>query len=137
MVIMASSSDNDAGGPGWSRPNGAAHSIEPAELVPQNVLSDNSLVQDVIGFSFESSDDDSGSPDLKYLESIRSQRLRRRTDAWAYPGDQLRSIEGKQVNESNNWLSLPPDEFDRRLVAEFRMTETVFLELLELVTPHL
>jgi hypothetical protein len=136
MIIMTSSSDDDAGGPGWCHLNGAAHSFAPANLDPLHHLSDDSLVEGILD-ACESTSSDSGSVDHEHLQGIRSHRLRRRTDAWAYPGDLLCSLEGKHVDESKNWRSLPPDELDRRWIAEFRMTEAVFLELLELVSLHL
>jgi hypothetical protein len=123
--------------PGWSQPNGATLSFTPADLDPLHHLSDVPLEEGVLDNLCESTSSDSGYVDLEYLEGIRSQRLQRRTDAWAYPGDLLRCIEGKHVIELKNSRSLPPDELDRRWIAEFRMSEAGFLELLEFVIPHL
>jgi hypothetical protein len=135
---MDSSSDDDAGGPGWSLSHGASHLPASAECDLQHVLSDDSLVEAALDVVYESRDNDSWSSDeQEHLEGVRALRLARRTDAWGYPGDLLRCIEGEHTVESLNWSSLPPDEQDRRWIDEFRMKEVVFLELLELVTPHL
>jgi hypothetical protein len=94
VVTMDSSSDDDAGGPGWPRPHGAPHYSTQAVRVPQHVLGVDSLVQ----YIFESSDEDSGSFDEEeHLEGVLNLRLRRRTDAWGYPGDVLRCIEGEHA----------------------------------------
>jgi hypothetical protein len=56
----------------------------------------------------------------QYLDRVCSHRLRRRKDAWAYPGDLLRFNQSEHATESKNWCSLPPDELDRCWIAEFR-----------------
>jgi hypothetical protein len=92
----------------------------------------------IIDDIFDSSDDDSDDEiTVQQLEEIRRIRLHRRAAAYCYSGDLLRCIENRHAQENMNWESLPSGEVERRWMAEFRMTEPVFIELFELVPPHM
>lgn len=84
--------------------------------------------------SSESSDE---SIDLQHVRRLRKQRLKRSCAAYPYGGDLLARIENKHEDESKNWAALPQHEVERRWLAEFRMPEDVFEELLALVQPHM
>jgi hypothetical protein len=85
MIIMDGSSDDDAG---WFRLNSASHRFAPAELAEFWMMY-MSLAQTIVG--------------LWTWSNWQVSAARCRTDAWAYPGDLLRSIEGEHVIELNYW----------------------------------
>jgi hypothetical protein len=85
---------------GWPCPQGRSHHSAQAARVPQPFSGVDWLVNHVEDFYYESSGDDSGySDEEEHLEGVRSLRLRRRSDAWGYPGDVLRCIEGEHAKQ--------------------------------------
>jgi hypothetical protein len=106
-----------------------------ARTDPFGLLNDESSQERLIDDILDSSDDSVESLNVEHLEQLRSERLERATDAFFYPGDLFASIENTHDEARKNWNTLPLHEYHRRWLMEFRMTEPVFLELLEIVSP--
>jgi hypothetical protein len=106
------------------------------ELDPGHVLSDDSFdccIPRSLPPGISSSD---VSIDLEYHEELRRTRFRRCTDTFHYSGDLKAAIQHDNLLDMKIWTPLPDQESERRWMAEFRMTEAVFRELLGLVKQH-
>jgi hypothetical protein len=104
---------------------------------PQDFSDFNYINDSIITNLLESSEREEGPIDLEYLEHVRRVRLQRSSAAYPYAGDFFKCVENRHEDNNKNWAALPVHERERRWVAEFRMPEDVFLQLLQDVLPHL
>jgi hypothetical protein len=95
------------------------------------VSTDDSLQQSIYAMRAYDSSSSDESIDLEYIESLRRHRFRRSTDTYHNSGDVKTDMTQNHPLDMKGWSSLPDHEYERRWVAEFRMKEPVFRELVK------